>query len=450
MTFRWIIRPVLAATLAAALAWPLVAQDSTGNAVRADTSFSVDHIVAVVGTEPILASQVEEQFFTALSQPQAPHVTTAADSAHLRSDVLDQLVNEELLVQAAQRDTAVKVRDQDVTDAVDQSYKRVRSQFTSEVDFQRELKQSGFATVDEYRRYLADNQRRTLLREGLLSRLRDTKKLKPVNPTEAELRTAFDKGKAQLGERPATVSFQQIVIAPRPSDSARSRAFQLADSIAQGLRLGGDFATAAKRFSQDPGSKDQGGELGWTRRGVLDRKFESAALALKLGMISNPVETGFGFHVIQLEGTEPTSIRARHILIVPETTPENVDSARALAARIAGEIRQGASFDSMQTRYHDDAEEKQASDVPLDQLPAAYKTAMAEADSGAVVGPFDLTGPDGRLKFAIVRVTRRRAAGEITFDDVRAQLRTSLADNLATQRYLEHLRQSTYVDIREP
>ena len=451
MTLRWLTRAtVMGAVVAAVSASPLPAQDSTGYVLRGDTAFTVDRIVAVVGNEPILASQVEEQFFTTLAQAQGVHLATAADSARMRADVLDQLVNEELLVQAAKRDTAVKVSDQDVTDAVNQNYKRVRGQFTSEVDFQRELKQSGFATVDEYRRYLADSQRRTLLREGLLARLRETKKLKPVNPTEAEMRDAFEKGRAQLGERPATVGFQQIVIAPKPSDSARVRAFQLADSIARSLRVGGDFATAAKRFSQDPGSKDQGGDLGWTRRGTLDRKFEAAALSLRPGMISNPVETGFGFHVIQLERTEPTSIHARHILIIPVTTPENVDSARALSARVAASLKQGASFDSLQAQYHDEAEEKQADEVPLDQLPAAYKDAIAESDSGAVVGPFDLTGPDGRLKFAILRITRRRAAGEITYDDVRTQLRSRLAENLATQRYLDHLRQSTYVDIREP
>lgn len=450
MTHGWIARAGVAAVMAAASALPLQAQDTTGYVLHGDTAFTVDRIVAVVGTEPILASQVEEQFFTTMASSQAPKLTSAADSAQLRTDMLNQLVNEELLVQAAQRDTAVKVRDQDVAEAVDQTYKRARSQFTSEVDFQRELKQSGFASVDDYRRYLADNQRRELLRQGLLERLKETKKLKPVNPTESEMRAFFEKGRDRLGERPATLSFQQIVIAPQPSDSARARAFQLADSIAQNLRAGGDFATAAKRFSQDPGSKEVGGELGWTRRGSLDRKFEAAALALKLGMVSNPVETAFGFHVIQLEGVEPTSIRSRHILIVPATTAANVDSARALAGRIADALRAGASFDSLQKRYHDDSEEKQADDVPVDQLPDVYKQGLASADSGAVIGPFNLTGPDGRLKFAIVHVLRRRAAGEITFDDVRSRLRSSLAENLATDRYLDHLRQATYVDIRSP
>lgn len=441
---------VLAAAALALAATPLRAQDSTGYALRGDTSFTVDRIVAVVGNEPILQSQVEEQVFTVLANNPSIKLSTATDTARMRAQVRDQMINEELLVQAARRDTAVKVTDQDVNASVEQSYKQVRGNFTSEVDFQRELHQSGFASVDEYRRFLADRQRRQLLREGLIARLKETRKLKPVNPTEAEMRAAFEEGKSQLGQRPATVSFRQIVVAPRASDSARARAYLLADSIAKALREGGDFATAAKRFSQDPGSKDQGGDLGWTRRGLLDRKFEAAALSLKPGMISNPVETSFGIHVIQLERTEPTAIHARHILIIPETTPANVDSARALATRLADSLRAGASFDSLQARFHDESEEKVANDVPMDQLPPVYGQAVANADSGQVVGPFDLTSPDGKLKFAILEVTARRAAGEITFNDVKDQLRANLAENLATQRYLDHLRQSTYIDIRTP
>jgi peptidyl-prolyl cis-trans isomerase SurA len=440
---------VTAAVLAGAVA-PLHAQDSASYALHGDTAYTVDRIVAVVGSEPILQSQVDEQVFTALANNPNVKLNTATDTARMRAQVRDQIINEELMVQAAKRDTAVKVTDQDVNASVDQLYKQARGRFSSEVDFQKELHQAGFASVDEYRRFLADRQRRQLLQQALIARLKETRKLKPVNPTESEMRAAFEEGKSQLGERPATVSFRQIVIAPQPSDSARARAYQLADSIARALREGGDFATAAKRFSQDPGSKDQGGDLGWTRRGTLDRKFEAAALALKPGMISNPVETSFGVHVIQLERTEPTAIHARHILIIPETTPANVDSARAFATRVADSLRHGASFDSLQARFHDESEEKVANDVPVDQLPPVYGQAVADADSVQVVGPFDLSSPDGKLKFAILEVTARRAAGEIVYSDVKDQLRTNLAENLATQRYLDHLRQSTYIDIRTP
>lgn len=450
MVSRWLMRSVgAAAMLAAAFTSRLNAQDSTGFTLQGDTTFAVDRIVAVVGNEPILSSQVDEQLFTALSSEGGPKPTTAADTARLKQSILMQLVNDELLVQQARRDTAVKVTDEDVNQAVDQRYKNVRSQFTSEVDFQNELHKSGFTSVDDYRRFLADQQRRVLLRQKLMDRLQETKKLKPVNPTDAELRKAFNDLKGQMGERPATVTFQQLVIAPRASDSAKARTFQLADSIAQALRAGGDFATAAKRFSQDPGSKDQGGDLGWVRRGTFDRKFEAAALSLKPGTISNPVETSFGVHVIQLERAEPNSLHARHILLVPPTTAANVDSARVLAQRLADSARAGVPFDSLQARYHDESEEKQASDIPIDQLPDAYKTALASAgDSATFIGPFELPGPDGRVKFDLLHITGRRPAGPITFDDVQAQLRSKVADNLATERYLDHLRRSTYVDIR--
>ena len=83
------------------------------------------------------------------------------------------------------------------------------------------------------------------------------------------------------------------------------------------LRRGADFATAAKRFSQDPGSKDQGGSLNWFRRGVMVPEFERVAFALKPGVVSDPVESPFGFHIIQVERLQPAEVQARHILLVP-------------------------------------------------------------------------------------------------------------------------------------
>ena len=78
-------------------------------------------------------------------------------------------------------------------------------------------------------------------------------------PTEAEMRSYFDANKGSLGSRPATISFRQIVVTPKPSAEAKARTKAQADSIVLELRRGADFATAARRFSQDPGSKDQGG-----------------------------------------------------------------------------------------------------------------------------------------------------------------------------------------------
>ena len=424
----------------------LAAQDD-GLLAQGDTTFVIDRVAAVVGNQPILTSQVEEQLFTLLSGRNAPVVSTAADTAALRGRLLEDLINEELLIQEALRDTAIKVTDQEVTEGVNERVRSVRSRFTSEVDYTRELRNAGFQTPDELRRYLAEQQRREFLRVRLMERLKQTEVIRPVTPTDREMREAFEKNRAQFGRRPATISFRQIVVAPKPSAAAKQRAFQLADSIAKGLRAGGDFATAARRFSQDS-SAAQGGDLGWQRRGAFERPFDDAVFRLRPGMISDPVETVYGYHVIQVERVQPGEVQSRHILIVPETTPADVDSARALAQRLADAARAGAGFDSLQAIYHDGAEEREAPNVPIEQLPEAYARAAAAADSGAVVGPFELTGPGGRMKFAIVRLTSRRPEGEIAYADVENQLRKFLADDLAERRYLARLRSATYVDIR--
>lgn len=433
----------------------LIAQDTLPAAepppsfsLQADTSFVVDRVVAVVGHQPILASEVEEQFFTRISGANPPALSSEADSAALREAILGRMVDDELLVQEAQRDTSVKVTEQEVSEGVAQQTRRVRGQFTSEVDFRRELTIAGFQTPEEFRRYLAEQQRRQFLRTRLIEHLKATDRLKPIPPTESEMRAFFEENAAEFGQQPAAVTFRQIVIAPKATPEARLRALTLADSIAKALREGGDFATAARRFSEDPGSREQGGDLGWQRRGTFERAFDQVVFNLKPGVISDPVETVFGYHVIQVERVQPTEVQARHILVTPATTPADVDSARALAGRAADSARAGASFDSLQRVLHDAAEEREASAVPLDRLPEAYAQALAAADSGAVIGPFDLPGPDGRVKFAILRLTSRRPAGAPAYADVQEQLRRLLAEDLATRQYLERLRATTYVDIR--
>lgn len=414
-----------------------------------DTGEAVDHVVAVVGNVPILNSQVEERIFS--DQQSGQVVPSDPDSLKaLRRRVLSDLIDEELLVQQAQRDTTIHVTDQDVSDAVDQRIRQIRGSFSSELDYKNELKKAGFISPEEYRRWLTDQQRRTLLQNHLVTSLFDNEKLKPVTPTERELRDYFNSA-ADKGTRKASVAFKQIVVAPRASPAARAVARATADSIAKALRAGGDFASAARRFSQDPGSKEQGGELGWFRRGQMVRAFDDVAFRLKPGVISDPVETPFGYHVIQVERVQPTEVEARHVLITPDVTAGEADSARALAEKVRGQVLAGASFDSLQRIYSDSGEERSFDFVPLDQLPPAYRLVI-QADSGQVTDVFQLPNPVDSLrsKWAFAMVTGRRAAGPMKFEEVEDQLRPQLAKQLAVQRYIARLRRDNFVEVRGP
>ena len=412
-----------------------------------DTAVVVDRVVAVVGNRPVLASQVDEEVFSRQSQGQnLPNAPDSIDA--LRKQVVASIVDEELLVQQAQRDTSIKVTDQEIADGVQQQISKIRANFTSEVDYKNELRKAGFQTPEEYRRWLTDQQRRAAFQNRLIEKLRGEGKLKPVAPTEQEMRAYFDEQKASLGNRPATISFRQIVIAPRPSPAAKARTRAQADSIVLELRRGADFATAAKRFSQDPGSKEQGGSLNWFRRGVMVPEFERVAFMLKPGVVSDPVESPFGYHIIQVERVQPGEVQARHILLIPEIDSVHVDSARALADSVRRLIMRGASFDSLQRALHDPSAERQAENVPVDKMPEAYAKVIGDADSGTVVPVFKLPGAGTRDQFVVLQVTGRRPPGDIRYEDVKDRIRDQLGQQLAIRRYIDELRRTTYVDIR--
>jgi peptidyl-prolyl cis-trans isomerase SurA len=412
----------------------------------ADTTFMVDRVLAVVGNRPVLASQVEEEIFSRESQG-AKLPTDPEGMAAIRQQIVSSIIDEELLVQQAQRDTAIKVTDEEIASGVEEQVRKVRGNFISEVDYRAELQKAGFQTPEEYRRWLSDQQRRAAFQNRLVEKLRGEGKLKPVSPTEKEMREFFNEQKASLGARPATLSFRQIVISPKPSPEAKARSKAQADSIVLELRQGADFATAARRFSQDPGSKEQGGSLNWFRRGVMVPEFERVAFALKPGVVSDPVESPFGYHIIQVERVQPAEVQARHILLVPEIDSAHVDSARAIAESVRSALEAGASFDSLQRIYHDRSAEREAESVPLTKLPENYAKVIGTADSGTVVPVFTLPA-GGRDQFVVLQVTGRRPEGEVKYEDVRDRIREQLGQQLAIRRYLDRLRKATYVEIR--
>jgi peptidyl-prolyl cis-trans isomerase SurA len=423
------------------------AADLTAAAPPRDTTFVVDRVVAVVGNRPVLASQVDEEIFSRQSQgiklPENPE-----GIRQVRQEIVSSIIDEELLVQQAQRDTSITVTDEEIASGVEEQVRKVRSNFTSEVDYVSELRKAGFQTPEEYRRWLTDQQRRAAYQNRLIEKMRNEGKLKPVAPTEKEMKQFFEEQKSTLGSRPATLSFRQIVVSPAPSPAAKARTKAQADSIVLELRRGADFATAARRFSQDPGSKEQGGSLNWFRRGVMVPEFERVAFALKPGVVSDPVESPFGYHIIQVERVQPAEVQARHILLVPDIDSANVDSARTLAESVRNALLAGASFDSLQRRHHDRSAERQAQNVPVTKLPENYAKAIGDAAAGSVLPVFTVPGSGGKEQFVVLQVTNRRPEGEVKYEDVRDRIREQLGQQLAIRRYLDRLRQSTYVEIR--
>ena len=405
----------------------------------------IDRVVAIVGTQPLLWSDV----LTSINQQRAAGLTLPPDSAGQAAfarDVLNQLIDEEILVQKA-HEMKVEVTESDVNRTVDEQIKRVRDQFKTEEEYKAELRNAGFGTPDEYRRTLYTQFYRRSLQQRVFPDLQKTAHAR--NVSDAEVEEAFLKNKEVLNKQPATVTFRQVVVAPKPTAEQKARARAKAESLLVEVRKGGDFEQIAKRESMDQASKPTGGDLGWNRRGAMVPQFERMMFALNPGQISPVVETAFGYHIIRVDRVQAAEVHAHHILIMPEIDSADVTRARVQADSIAKAWREGANFDSLVVKFHDPAEEKGIlQPFVRDSLPASYGTAIAGKKAGDITEPFELKGPSGASKFAVVQLVTVNEAGQYVESEVRDRIRQQLIAERATRQLLDDLRKHTYVAIR--
>jgi peptidyl-prolyl cis-trans isomerase SurA len=430
---------------------PAVAKGQTQEGDSLAVQYSrVDAIAAIVGRVAIPMSKVDEQLNVIRSQMQGQLPTDPKELAAFKRSILDQLVENELLVQAAEADTAVKVSDEQVQAAADDRIRELRDQFPSQMDYERSLREAGFGTPDEHRRFIVEQVRVMLLRETLEQYLQQRQILRDIPPTEAEMRAYFEENSKRPGwpgSRPPTIQFRQIVVMPQPDSAALRAAFSRADSALHLLRKGEDFAEVAKEYSDDPGSKDRGGELGWFRRSTMTPAFERVAFSLRPGQISNIVYTPFGFHIIQVERVDAAEVRARHVLVSPKITEANKAAARARADTVIQDLRDGAPFDSLVRIYHYSEDQTLVDRADPKQLPEAYRVAFENANPGDIIGPVTLAAPGGE-KYAVVIYEEKLGEGEYTFDELRGRIYSQLARENGMKRYIEELKGATFVDIR--
>ena len=407
----------------------------------------VDQIVAIVGDKAILYSNVIEAVNARRAQGMKLPPDSAGQAAMMRR-VVDELIDEEVLVQKAKGEKVV-VADADIATGVESQIKRVRSQFQNEEEFRAELKKAGFGTPEEYRRSLTDEARRQAMQQQLISKLKQDGKLVTVGVSEAEVTKAYEERKADLPKRPATVTFRQIVVATKSSQAEKSVARAKAESLLVEIRAGGDFEKIAKRESMDA-SKDQGGDLGWNRRGGFLPEFERVAFAMSPGQVSPVVETAYGFHIIRVDRVQPAEVKVRHILIRPAIDSADIVAARAEADSVAAALRRGMPYDTLAKKHHDPFEERGALD-PFDrsQLPAEYATALEGKVGGDIAGPFRIDDKArGVPKFVVIALQSTSEGGDYTVDDLRQRLRDQLSQEKAMRRMLDQLRRSTYVAVR--
>ncbi len=402
----------------------------------------VDRVVAIVGDSVILLSQVEQQQnqWRAEGRPVPGEGSDEWDD--FRQSLLDQLITQQIILQAATLDTLLQVDDARVEDALQQQLAEVEDNFGSRAEMERVLELEGLS-VQSYREMLRDQIAQQQLTSLYVARNADQT---AVEVTEEELFDFFEAGRNTIQQRPATVTFKQMLLTVAPSDSSRAEAVALIEGLLERARAGEDFAELATEYSQDPGSAQAGGDLGWFRRGNFADAFDEAAFQLLEGGISDLVETIFGYHIILVERVRFAERKARHILIRPEVGPADVLRTRQRAEQIATQAK-SEDFQLLIDEFHDPSLPDSAT-VPLRQvaqiLAPAYVAALTGREAGETVGPLQFT-ERGQEYFAILKIIETREAGEYTYDDLESQIRATLLQQKRLDALLDRLRAKTYI-----
>lgn len=419
-------------------------------ATRDTTVVPLDRIVAVVGDQPITQYDLQERILAMQQQPGFKAPTNEAEFQKLGLEVVNQLIDEEVLVQKATQ-LKIEVPDHELSATTDRQMRDIRARFASDAEFRAELMKAGLGSPEEYRRFLTDQLRRGELQRRAISKMREEGKIAPVNVSQAEVEEAFNRTSAQLPRRPASVTFRQIVVAPKPSEGARAIARAKAESLLAEIRSGGEFERVAKRESMDSASREQGGDLGWNRRGQMVPEFERWMFGLRPGDLSPVIETVHGFHIVRVDRVQPGEVKSRHVLIQPRIDSADVARARLEADSVAQLWAAGTPFDTLAKRHHDYGSGEETSiltPIPRDSMPASYQQAFAGKKANEIVPAFPIPGVHGNPKFVVAQVVGADEGGEYKLSDLRERVRQQLAEEGAYRRVLDALRKQTYVSIR--
>lgn len=413
----------------------------------AQESLVIDKVIAKVGTETILMSDVEQQFSYAKAENN--------DTPDMRCEILQSLIGQKIIIHQAKLDSVI-ISDEEVDASLTFKVDRVLSQMSGDTEMFQEVYSM---TPAEMKDNLRDDERNQILVQRMQSTILDQ-----VNITPKEVKAFYNSiPPDSIPYLSAEVELSELVIKPEVNKEERTKALQKVLDIRNRIIDGGeDFAELASKYSDDIGSGRRGGDLGFAQRGTFVPEFEAIAYTLEKGEISEPVETEFGFHILQLIKRAGNRINLRHILVKPVIT----ENDRLLARNKLDSLRLLA-VDS--TEFAVLVKSNSVEDVPsynnngLIQNPNTGKTifSMSEIPSniyfaidglevGDVTEPLEYPLPTGETYYRIVKLLTKSKPHKASLEQDYSKIQNFAKEskkNLYFADWLESKIKGTYIDV---
>jgi len=304
----------------------------------------IDKVIAVVGDNIILHSEVEAQFQQMIAQNQG---TVDPD---MRCVIFDNLLLERLFLAQAMLDS-VTTTPEEVDAELDRRIKYFISVFGSKEKLEEYYGKSIIELKDDFKNDIE---------KQLLSDKMKGKAFAGLKVSPAEVKEFFEKiPKDSVPYFNSELELGEIIMLPKVSEQEKELARKKLEGIRNDIIQGADFSVKAIQYSEDPGSYLDGGNLGIIERGELVPEFEAVAYKLKEGEMSDIVETPFGYHLIIVDEKRGDKLKVRHILIKPKVTRVDLAVIRDRMDSILHQLKvDSISWREAVNQYSDDEQSK--------------------------------------------------------------------------------------------
>lgn len=408
----------------------------------------IDRVVARVGGEIILLSDVEEQY--AYIKDQSVEV-----NENTRCEILESTIAQKMIIHHAKVDS-VEVSDAEVDGQLDYRFDNILAQMNGDEEF---FQSYYGATVGEMKEKFRDDQKQQILMERMQQTLIAKIDITPKEVLEFYKEIPYD----SLPYLNSEVEISEIVIEPKVNEEQRQIALdKITDIRKQIVEDDQPFEEMAKRFSMD-GSAANGGDLGFAKRGNYVADFEAAAYGLKKGELSEVVESEFGFHIIELIERRGNRIHVRHILIKPEITDEDLDLAKEKLEGIIAEIAvDSITFKEAVRKFSLEASTSYTNGGRMknpktgntffetSDLPPDVYFAIDTLNVDHITAPIEYDTPSGETLYRAIKLDTRtsphRASLETDYDRIK-QIAKNGKKNEYMADWIDKKYQKTYIEV---
>lgn len=404
----------------------------------------VDGIAAVIGDEIVLESDVNEQMNYAKQQG-ASNID--------KCEFLENLLNNKLLVYEAKKDTLIENRSAAIKEQANAKYQQLLSQFPDEKTMLAAYK---FRTAYEMKNAIEKIDTDQYYGQAKYQRITEKADVTPNEVTDF-----YNMYKMQLPEIKDEVSLAQIQMYPKLTEAHKEELINKLKKIKQDILGGETFESQARIYSEDPGSAPNGGLMKNISKGSMVKPFEAAALNLQEGEISDPIESEFGYHIIQLVRKSGKVYDARHILLMATPTDEEIKAAKQKLDSIRTLIKDGKlSFKDAAFKFSDDKRTKfnaglipgadGSSKIERESIPGTITYELAGLNKGDITTAFEDEDERKRKVVKIVKIEDAIPAHQITLEtdyDRIKQMALNKKRNEMVEKFVNSKLPTTFISI---